>query len=72
MMTRLELLTQECQIASSEHMTTLSVTHSLHRGLPAWELVGSLLRVKITEIGGHIASITHTTDEINPLWQVSE
>eukprot|EP00048_Salpingoeca_helianthica_P014844 m.223834 g.223834 ORF g.223834 m.223834 type:complete len:329 (-) comp16337_c0_seq1:122-1108(-) len=50
-------------------MAALSVGRTVHRGMPAWELVGNALRVKVMEIGGHIASITHTTDEINPLWQ---
>lgn len=40
------------------------------RKVAAWILRTDALRVAITQTGAHIAAVMHTTDDINPLWQV--
>ena len=49
---------------------SVEVASTVFRGLSAWLLRGTHLSVVVTHVGGHIASISHNTDHINPLWQV--
>ncbi len=41
------------------------------RALPAWRLIGTQLEAVVTQVGGHLASITRRGETVDPFWQPS-